>query len=221
MYKIPDCSFYQADPPKMIDFDKMRTQTPAVILRAGQRNYIDRDFVYNWQAAKAAGLARGSYFFYDSREAPKRQAEKFVSAFDGDFGELPMWCDFEEKYNGAYGGWRNWYDFMENIKILTSHPLGVYTGYYYFEENAHGQTYFGQYPLWIARYNAPVPLVPSVWQDWALWQYTDNGDGTQYGVHSLNIDLNYCKLEVPEVGNLPTMTLDANFSGKVVRYEHR
>ncbi len=40
--------------------------------------HLDRDTVCvcsNWQGAKAAGLMRGSYWFYDSRTSPKRQAE--------------------------------------------------------------------------------------------------------------------------------------------------
>ena len=45
--------------------------------------------------------------------------------------------------------------------------------------------------MWIAWYNPEIPLVPSIWEDWLYWQFTDNGDGTLFGVESLNIDLNY------------------------------
>ena len=72
----PDVSFYQDDPetPQGINFVKMRQATDFVIVRAGQNLWIDPDFKYNYREAKQAGLYRGSYWFYDSRANPKRQA---------------------------------------------------------------------------------------------------------------------------------------------------
>lgn len=198
----PDISFYQDDPetPQGVNFTRMREHAQFVIVRAGQNLWGDRDFKANWSGAKAAGLARGSYWFYDSRIDPKQQAEKWVSMFEGDFGELPLFGDFEDNYGGPYRGWRNWYDFLERFKQLipAGKEIGVYTGYYYWLENtvSAGITtaslnYFKQYPLWIAAYNPTGPNVPKPWDAWTLWQFTDNGDGAVYGVESLNIDLNY------------------------------
>lgn len=198
----PDISFYQDDPqtPQGVNFIKMRESAYYVIVRAGQNLWGDRDFKVNWREAKAAGLPRGSYWFYDSRIDPNKQAEKWVSMFDGDFGELPFWGDFEDTYNGPYKGWKNWYNFLERVKQLipSDKEVGVYTGYYYWRENTvavgipnASLNYFKQYPLWIANYGTSSPLVPEPWDTWTLWQFTDNGDGPAYGVESLNIDLNY------------------------------
>lgn len=197
----PDISFYQDDPetPQGVNFNKMRQNALFVIIRAGQNLWGDRDFKANWSGAKAAGLARGAYWFYDSRIDPKQQAEKWVSMFEGDFGELPLFGDFEDNYGGPYKGWKHWYDFLERFKQLIpgGKEIGVYTGYYYWLENTVATgiptaslNYFKQYPLWIAAYNPTGPSVPKPWDDWTLWQYTDNGDGPKYGVESLNIDLN-------------------------------
>ena len=100
----PDVSFYQDDPetPQGIDFIKMRESAGYVIIRAGQNTWVDSDFKINWREAKLAGLPRGSYWFYDSRTEPKRQAELWVQQFAGDFGELPLFADFEESYMGPY-----------------------------------------------------------------------------------------------------------------------
>ena len=198
----PDVSFYQDDPqtPQGIDFIKMRQAGAGyIIIRAGQNLWGDRDFKANWRESKAAGMPRGSYWFYDSRADPKKQAELWVSQFDGDFGELPLWCDFEDNYGGSFKGWKNWYNFMERLKALVpDKELGVYTAYYYWLENMAGVptasvNYFKQYPLWIANYGTTTPLVPKPWiaDEWTLWQFTDNGDGALYGVESGNIDLNY------------------------------
>lgn len=197
-----DVSFYQDDPqtPQGIDFVKMRQAGAGfAIIRAGQNLWIDRDFKVNWREAKLAGIPRGSYWFYDSRIDPKQQAQLWVSAFEGDFGELPLWADFEDNYNGPYKGWKHWYDFIERVKQLTpSVKIGVYTNYYYWLENttqagipAASLNYFQQYPLWVAAYNPTGPTVPQPWTTWTFWQFTDNGNGIPYGVESLNIDLNY------------------------------
>jgi len=197
----PDVSFYQDDPqtPTGIDFIKMRSSAGYVIIRAGQNLWGDRDFKVNWRESKLAGLPRGSYWFYDSRVDPKKQAEKWISMFDGDYGELPLFGDFEDVYNGPFHGWKHWYNFIEAVKELAPNKeIGIYTGYYYWTENTVGVSipnaslnYFKQYPLWTANYGVSNPLVAKPWSTWTFWQYTDNGDGTLYGVESLNIDLNY------------------------------
>jgi GH25 family lysozyme M1 (1,4-beta-N-acetylmuramidase)/uncharacterized protein YgiM (DUF1202 family) len=200
----PDVSFYQDEPttPQGIDFAKMKEAANFVIVRAGQNLWVDPDFVTNWAAAKDSGLPRGSYWFYDSRADPKRQAELWIDTLAGDLGELPLFADIEEAYNGQYAGWRRWYDFLERLKQLAGNKeISIYTAYYYWRENAPNATsqpdsleYFHQYPLWIAHYTtAEKPLVPAPWSEdeWLFWQYTETGDGKLYGVESQGIDLNY------------------------------
>jgi GH25 family lysozyme M1 (1,4-beta-N-acetylmuramidase)/uncharacterized protein YraI len=199
----PDVSFYQDDPetPQGIDFIKMRASAGYVIIRAGQNTWVDSDFKVNWREAKLAGLPRGSYWFYDSRTEPKKQAELWVQQFGGDFGELPLFADFEEAYMGPYRGWKNWYTFLERLKALIGgHEIAIYTAYYYWRDNAPNATtqaanlnYFYQYPLWIANYGATEPMIPLPWKkgEWLFWQYTETGDGALFGVESKGIDLNY------------------------------
>lgn len=198
-----DVSFWQDDPStptRAIDFAAMKAGGARfTIIRAGQNLWKDNEFDLSWKNAKAAGLPRGAYWFYDSRVSPKRQAELWVSVLGGDLGELPLWCDFEDKYGGAFTGWKHFYDFMAMLETLVpGKALGVYTGYYYWREMTIAKgiptaslNYFKKFPLWIAAYNNTAPLVPAPWLDWTLWQFTDNGDGTKYGVESKNIDLNY------------------------------
>jgi len=195
-FKLPDISFWEDDPTTQqeVNFARMAQVTRAVIIRAGQNTWEDIKFRTFWSLAKSAGLVRGSYWFYDSRANPKQQAEKWVDVLGDDPGEMELWCDFEERYGGRYQGWRSWFDFMERVKTLLPHKtLGIYTGYYYWQEFAAGVNYFAQYPLWIAAYNSMAPRVPPIWQDWSFWQFTDNGDGSLYGVESKNIDLSYFK----------------------------
>lgn len=203
----PDVSFYQddKDTAKAIDFHAMKAGGARyVIIRAGQNLWEDRVFDVSWRNSKGV-LPRGCYWFFDSRVDPKFQAKKWLQCFDDpqDLGELEMWCDFEDTYGGKFGGWKNWFDFMEELKRLEPKVrLGIYTGYHYWREHTIAKSiskaslnYFAQYPLWIAAYNNVGPSVPAPWADWKLWQFTDNGDGTRFGVESLNIDLNYFRGE--------------------------
>src|SRR5215216_916720 len=198
----PDVSFYQDAPntPQGINFVRMNQATDFVIIRAGQHLGADSDFKTNWTQAKAAGLPRGSYWFYDSRADPKRQAELWFSLFDGDLGELPLFADIEEAYGGPFTGWPHWKTFLDRIKALVGNKeVAIYTAFFYWCSNAPNPTtqpaeleYFHRYPLWIANYNVTQPQVPQPWSanEWLFWQYTSSGDGLFYGVESLEIDLN-------------------------------
>ena len=213
----PDVSFYQNKPdtPQRIDFQKMREAGASfVIIRAGQNLWEDSEFDISWQAAKGV-LPRGTYWFYDSRIDPKFQAKKWLSCFNdqADLGELPHWGDFEDTYGGKFGRWQDWYDFLEELKRLRPGiRLGVYTGYWYWRERTIAKSiptaslnYFKQYPLWIANYKVNTPLIPEPWNAWTLWQYTDSGNGRQYGVESNEIDLNYFQGDFQAfAGSMPT-----------------
>lgn len=205
MHRIigPDVSFYQDDPKtsRGIDFTSMNQITDFVIVRAGQNLWVDTDFADNWRGAKQVGLPRGSYWFYDSRADPKKQAELWVDTLQGDKGELPLFLDIEEVYGGGFTGWRHWQDFLEHLRAMVGQKeIGIYTAYFYWRENAPNAStqadeleYFHRYPLWIANYGVDSPLVPQPWgtNEWLFWQFTAMGDGLRYGVESREIDLNY------------------------------
>ena len=227
-YKLPDVSFWQDDPttPLGINFNTMKVQTDGVIIRAGQNVWQDNEFDISWKASKDAGMIRGSYWFYDSRVNPKRQAEKFVEVLGNDLGEMEMWMDFEDTYGGDFGKQQDWYDFAERLKVLVpGKQLGVYTGYYYWMERISSiNGYFEQYPLWLAWYNPEPPFIPKPWKEWWLWQYTDNGIGPIYGVESKSIDLNYFNGSEEEFlrryGSVPTIqeTVIAKYGNTQIEY---
>lgn len=199
----PDISFYQDDPgtPNGIDFNRMNTITDFIIIRAGQNIWVDTDFAQNWQDAKNAGLPRGSYWFYDSRAEPEQQASLWASLIKDDTGELPLFLDLEEAYNGAYTGWIYWKRFLERLRTLVGQKeIGIYTAYHYWNVNAPNSVtqageleYFHRYPLWIANYGVSAPSIPKPWgvNEWLFWQFTAMADGITYGVESTEIDLNY------------------------------
>ncbi len=196
---IPDISFWQDDnnTVRKVDFAKMRIQTQGVIIRTGQHTWIDEDFTYNWQAAKQAGLRRGSYFYYDSRSTPQSQAQLWKNAIGNDLPELGLWCDLEENYGGVYRGESNYKLFVESVRSLfPNSKIGIYTSYGWWNAQAIAQVdYWASFPLWLAWYTTNVSnvILPFPWRFKSpiLWQNTDKGDGLKYGTESLNIDLSY------------------------------
>jgi lysozyme len=192
----PDVSFWQDDnnTPQGINFAQMREAGASfVILRAGQGAWIDPDFAKGYAAAKAAGLPRGVYWYFDSRYSPLAQALLCASAVGQDFPELGVWLDLEESYGGTYKGWQNWANCLQSLK--TKFPrVGIYTGYYYWFSNRPSDPdalkYFKAFDLWIAHYGVTTPLVPSPWISYVFWQFTDHENGLKFGAESLEIDMN-------------------------------
>lgn len=232
-YKIPDFSFWQDDPttPAGIDFTQTRQKTRGVILRAGQGKYIDKTFLYNWREAKAAGLLRGAYWFFDSRVDPKTQAKLFADVLKNDPPEILAFFDAEETYGGTYTGWKEWYNFLENFKVFAPEiELGIYTNYYYWAERISQPStlqYFSQYPLWLAGYNTTTPLIPKPWKEWLFHQFTDDFPSTGWGAQSNEIDMNYFAGSEADflarygVGESPTnkSTILAKIGGKIAEYQ--
>ena len=177
----------------------LRAGVMGAIIKCGQGTSQDPQFENNWSNAKGH-VPRGTYWFYDSRIAPKQQAALWWGWIKDDPGELMHFADYEESYGGVYGGWQNFKVFLEEFKRLSNGrvKIGIYTGHWYWI--AHSPTnladlqYFAQYPLWLAWYtnNPAVVIIPKPWNELILWQY-----GTippkpiyEYGVQSLELDSN-------------------------------
>lgn len=193
--KGADVSFWQDVPstPQQIDFETMKSAgADFVIIRAGQNTWVDSDFKYNW--AKAKGLPRGAYWFYDSRSDPVKQAELFASLFKDDSPELELWLDLEERYGGQWAGYVHWKKFLNRLRQLTNARIGIYTGYGYIKDRIPVDEYafFAQFPLWLAWYtnlHANV-TVPRPWTSCLYWQWGTPSWGLEWGCESKEIDMN-------------------------------
>lgn len=195
-----DVSFYQDNnsTSQQIDFSKMKSYgADFVIIKSGQRNYLDPDFVYNWREAKAAGIPRAAYWFYDPRESPITQARLFWDSVKNDLPEGRLWVDleFSPAWGGAYQGWENWKAMLEELKrVSNGFRIGVYTANWWWQnyEWVVDNAYFGTYPLWVAQYinNPDYVTLPKPWSRAMLWQDGTPTIGLAVGVESLEIDHN-------------------------------
>ena len=99
-----DVSHWQNDhsTPQKIDFAKsVKMGAKFVFIKVSERGAIDRDFEYNWKAAKDAGLLRGGYHFLRWDLSGLLQAKLFYNILADDPGELPPVADFEAPNLGS------------------------------------------------------------------------------------------------------------------------
>jgi lysozyme len=145
-------------------------------------SWTDPEFGTNWAGAKAAGLVRGAYHFYDPGSDPQQQAEHFLNTvWPGEGppalgpGDLPPALDIEtaggQSAEEVVQGIQKW---LSLVRERTQRIPILYTSYRFWD--GLGTSQFGSYPLWVAEYGvaSPSPL-PAGWQQWRFWQLSQTG----------------------------------------------
>jgi lysozyme len=140
--------------------------------------WTDPDFATNWSGAKAAGLLRGAYHFYETNDDPTAQAENFLNAVQLEAGDLPPVVDIEKLHSGGsvsqvVKDLQTWLDVVE--KATGRMPI-IYTDRSFW--SSLGTSAFGLYPLWIAEYGVQSPSLPAGWANWTFWQFSESGTVT-------------------------------------------
>jgi lysozyme len=163
-------------------------------IKASQR-IQDKRFTENWQKSKGV-LLRSAYHYLDFGVSELAQADTFVKAMNGDWGELPPVLDIEQnpaEYNVsnklAQGKVWNW---LTRVKAATGKTPMIYSGYYYWTEHMTPNDGWKQFYFWLAWYaNESIIRVPKPWITWNFWQFTDRGDAKKYGSSKAACDLNF------------------------------
>jgi lysozyme len=153
---------------------KRQGHTYAFVKATEGETIKDPDFDSHWSALKRAGILRGAYHFYVTRDDPAVQAAFFNSAVTFEPGDLAPVLDIETLSKGAVpdslvADIQVWLDAVE--KRSGAKPI-IYTSPRFANANLKGR--FGGYPLWVAEYEVPQPTVPAGWQGWHLWQWKEN-----------------------------------------------
>lgn len=133
---------------------------------------VDSQLQVNWSGAKAAGLLRGAYHFYEPDDDPYQQAQHFLSTVQLEPGDLPPVLDVEApgSFSAIISGIQTW---LSAVQQATGRTPIVYTNPTYW--NQLGTSDFGHYPLWIAEYGVSTPKIPAGWSAWTFWQYSESG----------------------------------------------
>jgi lysozyme len=175
-----DVSHWQGE----IDWQAVKADGVRFVFAKATQNSVDPRYAQNKAGAEAAGVPFGAYHFADPIGGTANavaQADLFVDAADLRGRNLLPVLDFETD-NGlsprALRRWaRAWLDRVEQrlgVKAI------IYTNFYFWRDEVGNPSSFAEqgHPLWIARYDAPGPLVPAdnwAGNGWTLWQHSSTG----------------------------------------------
>jgi lysozyme len=145
-------------------------------------SYVDPTFRARATQASTCNMPLGAYHF-GTASTPEQQAEHFVEVA-GTTRLLVL--DFEDNTDKVQGSMslQEAEAFVHRVYELTGRYPGLYSGHTLKEAlqaakiTQPEQTELSKCWLWISQY-AAKPVIPSIWPDWTLWQYTDGQVGPE------------------------------------------
>ncbi len=178
-----------------VDWGAVRASGVAfAFVKATQGTYdAQSTFAANWQGAKAAGVVRGAYHFFDPTEDGAAQAAHFLEILGPvEAGDLPPMLDLECPDGDpgcVYAGRSGQVDpsllreqvdaFLAAVQAGAGARPILYTFPSYFEESGVDAGGLEVYPLFVANVGASGAAaagscldVPAPWASAALWQYS-------------------------------------------------
>lgn len=165
-----------------------------VFYKASQGTHmVDSTYAAERKRAEAAGLLWGAYHFGDSSD-PVQQVKHFLSAALPSV-DTAVALDYENLSTGQMS-----IDQAKAFVIELEAELGIPNGCIIYSGNLIKETlpakdveFWGARRLWLAQYSSS-PVLPSAWDKYWLWQYTDGREGlpphTVQGVRGV-LDMNH------------------------------
>jgi GH25 family lysozyme M1 (1,4-beta-N-acetylmuramidase) len=90
--------------------------------------------------------------------------------------------DFEG-YTNSYPNASDLYGAIERLRVLGyAGKIIIYTGHYYWLTHGNTQSYWKQFPVWLARYSTYPPQITPPWLGYDIWQFSSTGDPEKYGI---------------------------------------
>lgn len=168
-------------------------------IKATQGDYNRQtSFATNWSGAKAAGLARSAYHFFDATIDGVTQAQAFLAEIQANGGiaadDLPPMLDLEcptssnqatAQANCEHSGDSGWapsgtisqraFDWLDTVQQATGKKAFIYSYTSWFAATGVTDQRLAEYPLFIASYNPTCASVPDPWTSTVFWQYSATG----------------------------------------------
>ncbi|QIL76598.1 glycoside hydrolase family 25 protein [Hymenobacter sp. HDW8] len=130
----------------------------------------DSRFQRNWREARAVGIYRGAYHYFQPNYDGAQQADLFVRNVPIAAGDLPPVLDVEDpKFHDVAVMRRNVATWLRLIERHYGVRPILYTNYNFYKRHLAG--HFDKYPLWLAHYEVEKPLLPR--ERWIIWQHSD------------------------------------------------
>lgn len=159
------------------------------ILRAsyGTNPVAEQTLPKKWMPATTAGMICGAYHYFlpgNEESQVRAQAQLFLSQFNeaapvSQTAYLPAVIDIEAAADGVDNETyaeriRQWMEIVESSDRFAGRPTIIYTRQSFWREIGDPDG-FSDHPLWVADYSRKPPRLPSGWNDYAFFQYSDGG----------------------------------------------
>jgi lysozyme len=180
MLKGIDISHYNGQ----VDFAKIKAAgCEFVFIKATEgTDLVDARFNANWHGAKAAGIVRGAYHFFQPGVSVTKQADNFLKVVGQlEPGDLFPVIDAENPRLWKGITPRHAADLVITWLELVEKHLGVpgiiYAGDSFVRDILGADARLAQSgrKLYLARYRKTVPPAPKPFSDWAFWQFSQTG----------------------------------------------
>lgn len=180
MLKGIDISHYDGQ----VDFAKIKAAgCEFVFIKATEgTDFVDAFFHTNWQGAKAAGIVRGAYHFFQPSVSVMKQADNFLKTVGLlEPGDLFPVIDAENPRLWKGITPRHAADLVITWLELVEKQLGVpgiiYAGDSFVRDILGADARLAQSgrKLYLARYRKTIPPAPKPFADWAFWQFSQTG----------------------------------------------
>ena len=218
-----------------VDWTQVAPRPVLVICRASEGiDYTDSNFAANWDGLKVLNIRRGAYHYYHPEMDAAQQFANYQKAVTQASGflpaDLPPVLDVEgletatpEVRKAASAAIRTWLDQAQAFSGKT--PM-IYTSKYQWgfvtDSNGKTPTWSANYPLWVAwlpdkpdKVSAPAgSAIPTGWNQWAIWQYGNDGQITGINVPvDLNILSDWFAKQLDQQTPLPDQQV---YEGRVI-----
>ena len=174
-----DISEYQTN----IDWSEVRDdQISFVFIKAtGGETYVDPSFEKHYTDAGNAGIIKGPYHFYYTKDDPTTQANFFISTIKPNYSaeDLPPVLDIETAGVNTDITIQQLQDDIKRFLSTVENSLGrkpiLYTSHA-FAQKYFDNPDFSEYYLWLAEYDTESPRTPNGWEStgWTFWQNNPN-----------------------------------------------
>ena len=130
----------------------------------------DQRFARNWREARAAGVLRGAYHYFQPNRGGQTQADLFARTVPLAPGDLPPVLDVEAANFHDVAVLRR--EVARWLRLIEAHygvrPI-LYSNHSFYKRHLAG--HFDDYPLWLAHYEVARPSLPR--SKWIIWQHSD------------------------------------------------
>ena len=145
-----------------------------IILKATEgQNFLDTDFLYNWNNARLNGFVVGAYHFFVMTSSGEAQADFYISKVPDSEKTLPPIIDLEistKKYKKS--------DVIEHLRVMVKKLEKHYKKrvIFYVNYNTYNAYIKGEFPenkIWITDYK----YFPKIDEEnrWIIWQVSRRG----------------------------------------------